>query len=173
MFYIFCSITLLVCGEKNILPNLTNRFGEGDNIPCYTWLKAPCGCCCCGPGTSAMEAAKAAARASSSDSPAWKAVACLAAAGLPAADGRLLAAVGWLLEAVGCTGPVLKGPEKKFEILDWVLWPARLAAAAAALEAAADAACLAAAAAPSQLWSFGCRWVRQKVSLHASHTILI
>ena len=24
MFYIFCSFTLLVCGEKNILPNLTN-----------------------------------------------------------------------------------------------------------------------------------------------------
>ena len=24
LFYIFCSFTLLVCGEKNILPNLTN-----------------------------------------------------------------------------------------------------------------------------------------------------
>ena len=24
MFYIFCSFTLLVCGEKNILPNLTD-----------------------------------------------------------------------------------------------------------------------------------------------------
>ena len=24
LFYIFCSFTLLVCGKKNILPNLTN-----------------------------------------------------------------------------------------------------------------------------------------------------
>ena len=24
MFYIFCSFTLIVCGEKNVLPNLTN-----------------------------------------------------------------------------------------------------------------------------------------------------
>ena len=24
LFYIFCSFTLLVCGEKNLLPNLTN-----------------------------------------------------------------------------------------------------------------------------------------------------
>ena len=24
LFYIFCSFTLLVCGEKNIFPNLTN-----------------------------------------------------------------------------------------------------------------------------------------------------
>ena len=24
LFYIFCSFTLLFCGEKNILPNLTN-----------------------------------------------------------------------------------------------------------------------------------------------------
>ena len=149
----------------------------------FTWL-SPEVCCACWPVASAIDAASAAASASSSDIPAWMA----ATACLDAAAGRLEAPVGWplALAAAAAAAWLLglvcwlsvgrKGPEKKLVILDWVDWPpeeaaARVAAAAAARLAAAEAACRDAAAGPAQLWSSGCLWVRQKVSLQVSQTI--
>ena len=38
LFYIFCSFTLQVCGEKNILPNLTNSQEPEQVGAGYFWL---------------------------------------------------------------------------------------------------------------------------------------
>ena len=153
---------MLIC-QENIYPCST--------VLIFTWVKAAVLDCCC-IEQSVIEAAKAAANASSSDIPfcreatAWRLplAACLLPVGRLGTPGRPF--------SVPCSGR--KGPVKKFVIRDWVdCAPAFLLAEAAALSAAAAADRCATVDFPSQLWSLGWRCVRQKLRLQESQIHLI
>jgi len=140
-----------------------------------------------------MEAARAAAKASSSDIPPWTCLALLlllplfpytnpAAALAPVAGGldggRPNSEDDEALEDDEAAGledddgglSTLKGPVKKLVIFDWAE-EEDLDSAAAALLAAAAPAREEAGFAPSQLWSKVCLWARQKFCLQLSHNI--
>jgi len=141
-------------------------------LSCSSWL-SPVGAekAGRGAGTSAILAAKAAASASSSLIPCWKDWA--ARERLPVEAAAI--GTGTLVRA---GSSVLKGPVKKFVIFDCVEapvvlppWLVFLVLVAALACAALPANLLLVAVGPSQLWSVGCLWVRQKVSLHESQVI--